>query len=480
MFVPKVRASLFEIGAPFGKIARFFNGGVMNLRSFAAVFAFFTLFFLSAGCENIVHEECSQANINRHAYAFMQDWYLWYDHLPDIDVSQFASLSEMISAVKYVDNETVIDRFSYALKKQEHDDYYAGKRYGMGFSMVRDENSDIYVTIVYPEGPAGKAGMRRGQKILSLNGVTVQELDENQDYNHQHKGEDGFVEKPDWNNIYDAENKGEEVFFKVLDSSEGEKEFSVILDDYTMNSVLAVSVLEHHGAKVGYLHFKSFIKLSPDELDAAFAQFKEAGIDELVVDMRYNGGGLVSVAEHLIDLIGGATVNDEKIIKILYNDKHTDSNYSYKGKKLPGSLDKINKIVFITTRGTASASEMVINALTPYFDVALVGEMTYGKPVGMNSMSFCDQTIVPITFKSANSQDYGDYFLGMEVDCGSADDYRHDFGDPEEASVHEALYLLENGRCSENAALKSAGRAKYLEDRIPVELKGTGKIDYTL
>jgi len=451
----------------------------MKKRFFAAVSAVLTFLSLFAGCENAVHADCSQSSINRHAYAFMQDWYLWYEHLHDIDVSGFSSLSEMIAAVKYVENGTVIDRFSYALKKQEHDDYYAGKRYGMGFSMVRDENSDIYVSIVYPDGPAGKAGMRRGQKILSLNGVTVQELDENQNYNYQHKGEEGFVEKPDWNNVYNAENKGEEVVFKVADSSEGEKEFTVILDDYTMNSVLAASVSEHHGTKVGYLHFKSFISTSPDELDAAFAQFKEAEIGELVVDMRYNGGGLVSVAEYLIDLIGGRTVNDEEIIKILYSDKHADSNYSYKGKKLPNSLENIGKIVFITTRGTASASEMVINALTPYFEVALVGEMTYGKPVGMNSRSFCDQTIVPITFKSANSQDYGDYFLGMDVDCGSADDYRHDFGDPEEASMREALYLLENGRCSENAALKSAGRAKYLEERIPAELKGMGKIDYT-
>ena len=144
--------------------------------------------------------------------------------------------------------------------------------------------------------------------------------------------------------------------------------------------------------------------------------------------MRYNGGGLVRVAEYLIDLIGGGTVKGENIIKILYNDKHTDSNFSYTGKKLQNSLEKISKVVFITTRGTASASEMVINALTPYFDVALVGEMTYGKPVGMNSMSFCDQTIVPITFKSANSQDYGDYFLGMDVDCSAEDDCRHDFG----------------------------------------------------
>lgn len=451
----------------------------MKTNFFAAFFAFFTLLFLSAGCENVVHEECSQSSINRHAYAFMKDWYLWYEHLPNIDISGFASLSEMIAAVKYVDNGTVIDRFSYAVKKQEHDDYYAGKRYGMGFSMVREENSDIYVSIVYPEGPAGKAGMRRGQKILSLNGVTVQELDENQEYNYQHKGEDGYVEKPDWNNVYNAENKGEEVVFRVMDYSDGEKEFSVILDDYTMNSVLAVSVFEHHGAKVGYLHFKSFINLSPDELDEAFAQFKESEIDELVVDMRYNGGGLVRVAEYLIDLIGGGTVKGENIIKILYNDKHTDSNFSYTGKKLQNSLEKIGKVVFITTRGTASASEMVINALTPYFDVALVGGMTYGKPVGMNSMSYCDQTIVPITFKSANSQDYGDYFLGMEVDCSAEDDCRHDFGDPEEASMREALYFLENGRCSQNAALKSEAKAKYLEDRIPAELRGMGKVDYT-
>ena len=122
---------------------------------------------------------------------------------------------------------------------------------------------------------------------------------------------------------------------------------------------------------------------------------------------------------------------------------------------------------------------MVINSLTPYVEVSLIGETTYGKPVGMNSKDICDQTIVPITFKYANSQDYGDFFLGMEADCAASDDFKHDFGDEREEELAVSLYRLSNGKCPSNAEVKSFEKRKTIEELIPIQLKGMGKIDYT-
>ena len=384
----------------------------------------------------------------------------------------------MIAAVKYREGDKLIDRFSYAVKKEEHDNYYAGKRYGMGMSMQRDENNEIFITLVYPGSPAGIAGLKRGQQLLAMNGVTVEELDENGDYNKEHRGEEGFEEKTDWNNVYNAENKGEAVVFKVLEEGE-EIETTVVLDDYIGKSVLADKVIEHDGVKTGYIHFKSFITSSEDELNEVFARFKEENIRQLVLDLRYNGGGLVRIAHQLVNLIVGDKVKDDEVIKLIYNNKHSEQNISYKGEVLKNSLSDIKKVAVIVSSGTASASEMVINSLTPYAEVTLIGETTYGKPVGMNSKDICDQTIVPITFKYANSQDYGDFFLGMEADCAAEDDIKHDFGDEREEELAVSLYYFSNGKCPSNAAVKSFKKRKTIEELIPFELKGMGKIDYT-
>lgn len=441
-------------------------------------FLFLVSFFLLVSCENHIASECSQASVNRQAFAYLKEWYLWYEYLPAINPADYESLDKMIAAVKYREGDKLIDRFSYAVKKEEHDNYYAGKRYGMGMSTQRDENNDIFITMVYPGSPAGEAGLKRGQKLLAMNGVTVEELDENGTYNKEHRNDEDFEEKTDWNNVYNAENKGEVVQFKVLDEGE-ELETTVVLDDYIGKSVLAYKVLDHDGVKTGYIHFKSFINSSEDELNEVFAHFKEENVEQLVLDLRYNGGGLVKIAHQLVNLIVGDKVKGDEIIKLIYNNKHSEQNYSYKGEVLKNSLSGISKVAVIVSSGTASASEMVINSLTPYVEVVLVGETTYGKPVGMNSRDFCDQTIVPITFKYANSLDYGDFFLGMEADCAADDDIKHDFGDEREAELAVSLYYLSNGKCPSNADVKSFAKRKTIEERIPLQLKGMGKIDYT-
>ena len=444
-----------------------------------SLFLFLVSFFLLTACENSVAPDCSQESVNRHAFAYLKEWYLWYEHLPVVDPAGFESLDKMIAAVKYREGDKLIDRFSYSVKKTEHDDYYAGKRYGMGMSMMRDENNRVFISLVYPESPAGVAGLKRGQQILALNGVTVEELDENGTYNKEHRGEAGFEEKTDWNNVYNAENKGEAVVFKVLEEGE-ELETTVILDDYIGKSVLAYKVLENDGVKTGYLHFKSFINSSEDELNEVFAHFKEENIEQLVLDLRYNGGGLVKIAHQLVNLIVGEKAKGEDVIKLLYNNKHPEQNTSYKGNVLKNSLSGMEKVAVIVSSGTASASEMVINSITPYVkEVALIGETTYGKPVGMNSRDICDQTIVPITFKYANSQDYGDFFLGMEADCLAEDDFKHDFGDEREGELAASLYYLSSGKCPSDAAVKSLQKRRPIEELIPIELKGMGRIDYS-
>lgn len=438
--------------------------------------------FVSCGKENIYEKyevsECSPENINKAAYDYMLDWYLWYDHLPDINPADYETLGDLLEALRYYEGDTLIDRFSYTLTKEEHESYYSGKRYGMGVTLISDEDGSYYIAMVYPGSPADLAGLHRGQKLLALNDITVETLDKNKTYNNEHRTDEDFEEKTDWNNVYNAENKGEAVKFLVLDNDK-EFETTLYLDDYTTKSVLASKIIENNGVKAGYVHLKSFIQPSEEELNMVFENFKKEKVDHIILDLRYNGGGLVRIAEQLVNLILGKKGEGKDIIKIIYNDKQSDQNEVYEGAVLENSLDGIKKVAVIVASGTASASEMVINSLTPFVEVSLFGKTTYGKPVGMNPLDICDQTIVPITFKYANAEDYGDFFFGMEPTCNSEDDFKHDFGDVAEDGVKNALYYFDHKKCPEGGTARSLRKRRTIEELIPGELKGIGKIDYT-
>ncbi len=122
----------------------------------------------------------------------------------------------------------------------------------------------------------------------------------------------------------------------------------------------------------------------------------------------------------------------------------------------------LGRIVFITTGATASASEIVINGLEPFVEVAIVGSTTFGKPVGQLGFAFCERVLRPASFQTVNADGEGEFFAGIAPDCEAEDDLSKPLGDPREASMAEALHLLETGTCSTPAATidSTAPRAK--------------------
>jgi hypothetical protein len=194
----------------------------------------------------------------------------------------------------------------------------------------------------------------------------------------------------------------------------------------------------------------------------------QAGVSELVLDLRYNGGGLISVAEFLSGLLGGELTAGEIFARRVHNTRNAFRNSDTLFVNEANALD-LNRIVIITSGSTASASEMIINGLDPFLDVWLVGDDTFGKPVGSYGFSFCDKVLRPISFANANAVGNTDFFAGFAVDCASEDDLSHELGDPLEASLAEALYVIENNTCSTVA--RQAKRAKSnaaKPDRPPV------------
>ena len=235
--------------------------------------------------------------------------------------------------------------------------------------------------------------------------------------------------------------------------------------EIAINTVLFKNVYNVGSHKVGYLVFESFIGPSENELISAFSYFKSENIDELVVDLRYNSGGMLSIVEVLANLIIPDDLNGSLFLSYVHNAENTRLNESLYFDQDPNSV-RLNKVYFIAGKGSASASEAIINGLEPYLDVYIVGDDTYGKPVGMYSFEsrISDWVYVPICFSLVNANNYGGYFDGLKADCYVEDDLTHNFG-TEEAIFAETIHHIEFGSFSTTKSSGEIYRAPVREIR---------------
>jgi len=335
----------------------------------------------------------------------------------------------------------------------------------------------LFVTAVYPGSDADKQGVKRGWHIKKINGQDI--------------GTD-----------YDREGALLNTLFEDNVTIEGDKysaqqvtgTFDVTLHktNYKSSPVYLSKVFTAGTKKIGYLNYARFSNEdnSVPVLDKVFSDFVSAGVTDLIVDLRYNGGGYVNTAEHLINLIapssatgvmykeyfnttmqtGKATImknqpilgdNDEVRYYTDPGTKETrivnyfdDADYSVQANTYPfekaGGLGNVTNVVFIVSGSTASASELVMNSLKPKMNVRLVGDRTYGKPVGFFPVRLENKyDVLFAMFETKNSADQGGYFSGMIPDYAENaadehffDDPRYDFGDKSEPYTAKAISLL--------------------------------------
>ncbi len=381
--------------------------------------------------------------INEFIYAVVKEqaWYFWYKNVPNIQPANQEPY-EYLESLLYQD----LDRWSFVT---DYDTYKAvfieGKYIGFGFAYQVDMNNDLRVSFVYEDSPMYDAGITRGYKIIEINGTPVQTLLDN-DSIYYAFGEDEIGKTVDFT-------------FESLDGSIIQKTFAK--KEIQQNTVLHHSVIDLENQKAGYVVFESFIDISIDELDNAFATFKDEGITKLILDLRYNGGGSTEVAQHLGSLIAGKTAKGEVFQRLMFNDQHTEENG--KDENISRFTEEnytldIDTLVVIATKSTASASEAVINGIQPFIDVVIVGEDTYGKPVGMSGFveQMTSTVLFPVTFKIVNSENEGGYYDGLPADAYVNDDLTHPFGDLDEACLNQAVYFLNNGTFDDQIIAKKA------------------------
>lgn len=395
----------------------------LRMKGFRIIGLTYIILSILTGCKK--DEESRVDKINRDVYAIMNAWYLWYQYVPDVDPTTYNTSNELLYDLVY----KPIDRWSFIITYQEYMSYFErGEYIGHGFSRKVDEDNNVRIAFIYKDSDLYSRGVRRSWKIVSVNGINVNGDNES-------------------SVSYGEDEVGVENTFVFEDPNGQTHELVSAKKAISINSVLYSGVIDLGDKKVGHLVYEGFISPSMEELEAAFSEFYNKGITDLVLDLRYNGGGSMSVTTYLGSLIGGNAANNEILFKYSYNDKRAeDFDTIIRIEKESLSVD-IENLVVITTEGTASASEVIINGLSPFIDVIVIGDDTHGKPVGMNvfAREGLDYAFAPVSFKITNAEGLGDYYDGIPADAYVNDDLAHDFSDPEELCLKQALYYIQNG-----------------------------------
>ena len=416
--------------------------------------------------------------------AVTDSWYLWYDEMTDVDKSDYASAEAYLDArLKPLLDDGRDRGFSYMTTiTQDDTNISSGAYVGFGFR-TSSTATQLLISDVFESGPAWAAGVRRGMELVAVDtGSGFETLDEL-------SAREATSEE-----IFGPGEVGVERTFRFVQNG-AEVEISIAKDELAPPALAGEPLLiERAGlAPVGYVHLRQFIvaALTPEEgfasLSDATALFKEANVTDLIIDLRYNGGGLLSVADTMMDLLAGLTAEGEPSFKIQVNDQHPDFNEDTDNwglfDELPETFSPI-RIAFITSGSTASASELVINGLDPHVEVVMVGENSFGKQVGQGRWDMhdsiegleredCDVALRLTAFEIVNGENQGGYHqVGLEGTgrftlCAAQDDIFNAFGDPQETLVATALDWLETGACPTNASAGTSAAMANQRSLLP-------------
>lgn len=341
-------------------------------------------------CTKIKVTPTEDLEVNNFIWKGLNTYYLWQKKVTDLADNRFLNpngyhdfLGSEPNPVLFFENllyqRNTIDKWSWIVE-----DYIALENSfqgitlhnGMEFGLVFENGSttDIfgYVRYVLPNTDASSKNLKRGMIFNSINGV---KLNIDNYRNLLFSNADYTINLADYNNGNPTTNGTSIALTKV---------------EYTENPVFITKTIISNSKKIGYLMYNSFTSNFDDELNAAFLTLKNEGITDLIVDLRYNGGGSVRTAVYLSSMITGQ-FSGQLFAKKRWNDKivfsvsnleerFTDQINNGNIQESINSLS-LDKVYFITTNSSASASELVINGLKPYIDVKTVGTKTHGKYV---------------------------------------------------------------------------------------------------
>jgi C-terminal processing protease CtpA/Prc len=387
--------------------------------------------------------DCSLAAQQTWLHGYMHDQYYFNTLIQDPAVtSTFDSIDRYFGALL-----VSVDHWSYVQDSVSYTRFFgAGQTFGYGLAVAGQSTDPLPLRVrdVAPGSAADWAGLRRGMVVDSINGTDGATLKSTNQLSAS----------------LSATTAGEHITVQIRDSlnSPVSRQISLNATIYDLAPVGTPQIVTSVGGrKVAYLLYRTFIDSGMSALQSSLTQFANAGVQDLVLDLRYNGGGLVRIARDLASAIGGDRVYGQTFTTLKYNATHQASNARF--AFTPG-LSKLNlpRVYVLTGVRTCSASELVINGLKPFVQVIQIGATTCGKPYGFNPVEHCGNTFSALNFESVNALGAGGYTSGISPTCAASDDVEHALGDPAEALTAAALQHIDTGSCpaTANASATSA------------------------
>ena len=379
-------------------------------------------------------------------YSIMKTYYLWYKEMPTVTKSNYPDPYELLNAMRY----KKLDRWSYIQKYQDFVDQTNATFVGHGIRIGLDHTNKTRIVQIYNKSPLYSLGVRRGWIIKKLNGTELAPI---------------FV-AGDANAYYTLIGKSEAGVTNTFLFETPEGKDSTITSTkttFTMNTVLYYDTLKLNSGVAGYIVYDQFVGPSKAEFETAFAFFQANNVKDIIVDLRYNGGGDLTVLQNLAAHIAGPSKYGEPFLTLTHNDQKISLNQTYSFGTVTSSITA-SRMVVITTRSTASASEDLINGLKPFIPITTIGDTTNGKPVGMYGFEHKKLYMFwPISFELLNSAGDGDFYEGFAPKKYVPDDVTHDWGDRNEACLKEAIYFLETGNVSSKGEYSSSRSVQFDE-----------------
>ncbi len=401
--------------------------------------------------------------------AFLRSWtndfYLWYREVPDRDWGAVAKPIDYFDLLK-----TSATTTSGKAKDQFHFTYdtdawvalsQSGVEVGYGIQWVIQGTPPRSAIVAYTEpGSPAPADLKRGASVVTIDGVDVAN---GSDTNTLNAG------------LYPSK-AGETHTFAVLDlGATSPRTITLTAAVVTSTPVQNAGIVSGTGGQVGYMLFNDHIATAEVGLIDAINQLKASNVSDLVLDIRYNGGGYLDIASELAYMIAGPGPTAGKTFeRTMFNDKYATTNPITGGALTPVAFhDKaegfsapagqalpflgLSRVFVLTSANTCSASEAVINGLRGVdVQVIQVGSTTCGKPYGFYPQDNCGTTYFSVQFQGVNQKGFGDYADGFVPagtaatglpGCQVADDLFHALGDPQEARLAAALHYRSSQTC---------------------------------
>lgn len=428
--------------------------------------------------------------------SWLRSWthelYLWYAEVPDRDPAgtpTTAAYFDLLKTSATTPSGNPKDQFHFTYPTAEWEQLSVSgvsAGYGAQWAVIASRPPrQIRVAYTEPNSPASRASLARGATVLVVDGVDAVNAGDQASVDRLNAG------------LFPPLAGGSHTFTIQDVGSSATRNITMVAADVTSTPVQNVKTLSQPGGNVGYILFNDHIATAEAQLVKAFSQLASAKVKDLVLDIRYNGGGYLDLAAEVAYMIAGAGPTAGKTFEATqFNDQHPNTNpvtggpledtpfYSesqgFSGPSgVPLPALNLSRVFVLTSDNTCSASEAIMNGLRGVgVQVIQIGQTTCGKPYGFYPADNCGTTYFSIQFKGVNEAGFGEYSDGFSPantrtspgvplpGCSVSDDFGHALGDPRETRLSVALSYRLNGNCPAAASSSSGGLDVFAMDGV--------------